>query len=82
MSSTPTTVDINGFALRELRIRSGVEARPLAEQVGVADSYIRRIETGHTKRVSAQVFKNLLDALKITDRRVLLAAPHTDSAAA
>lgn len=76
MTNTATTVEVHGFALRELRIRSGLSVVELAERVGVKRPYIAKIELGHSKRVSPKVFQSLLSALSITDRRVLLANPH------
>lgn len=74
--STATTVEVNGFALRELRVRSGVGVADLAARVGVQRPYIAKIELGHSRKVSPKVFNELLSALAITDRRVLLANPH------
>lgn len=68
---------MNGFALREIRIRSGIEIAPLAAQIGVTRSYLAKIELGHSVRVSPKVYVAVLDALGIRDRRVLLAQPHT-----
>lgn len=76
MPATKTTVDINGFAVRELRIRTGLGVTDLADRVGVKRPYIAKIELGHSQRVSPQVFNAILSALSITDRRVLLANPH------
>lgn len=76
MASTRTTVEVNGYALRELRIRSGLGVNELAEQVGVKRPYIAKIELGHSRNVSPKVFNALLAALTINDRRVLLANPH------
>lgn len=76
MPITPTTVEVNGFALRELRKRSGLGVAELAEQVQVKRPYIAKIELGHSRRVSPKVFNALLSALVIEDRRVLLANPH------
>lgn len=79
---TPShTVDINGYALREIRVRSGIGVRQLAEQIDKDRSYIAKIENGHP-RVSASVYKALMAALNITDHRVLLAAPHAEDVAA
>lgn len=72
----PTTVEVNGYALREIRKRSGVDIARLAEQVGVDRSYLAKIELGHSLRVSPKVYAALLLALAIDDRRVLLAHPH------
>jgi transcriptional regulator with XRE-family HTH domain len=78
---TATTVEINGFALREIRVRSGIAVLDLAKQVGVQRPYIAKIELGHSQRVSPRVFQSLLKALSIQDRRVLLANPHGASLA-
>jgi transcriptional regulator with XRE-family HTH domain len=76
---TPShTVGINGYALRVIRVMSGVSVRGLAEEIGKDRTYIAKIENGHP-RVSAEVYKAILDALKIEDRRVLLANPHPES---
>lgn len=76
MSTTSTTVEVNGYALRELRIRSGLGVAELADQVGVKRPYIAKIELGHSTRVSPRVFNALLASLSINDRRALLANPH------
>lgn len=76
MPKTPTTIELNGFALRELRVRSGLSVAELAQSVGVQRPYIAKIELGHSQRVSPKVYNAILQALTITDRRVLLANPH------
>ena len=76
----PTTVEINGYALREIRKRSGVAVQALADQLGIARSYIARMETGHTVRVSPTVFEALNEALNIDDKRTLMARPHVSTA--
>lgn len=79
---TPShTVDINGYALRVIRVLSGVSVRQLATEIGKDRTYIAKIENGHP-RVSAAVYNSILAALKIEDRRVLLSAPHAEDAAA
>jgi transcriptional regulator with XRE-family HTH domain len=78
MATTPTTVDIHGYALRVIRQLTGLSAQALAEQVGVTDAYVRMIENGRSKRVSATIYRAILDALALTDHRVLLANPHGD----
>lgn len=80
--NTPTTVEVNGFALREIRVRSGIGVLDLAKQVGVQRPYVAKIELGHSQRVSPKVFNALLQALSIQDRRVLLANPHASDLAA
>lgn len=75
-----TTVEINGFAVRELRVRSGLSVVDLARAVEVQRPYIAKIELGHSPRVSPKVFKAILAALSINDRRALLANPHGEAA--
>lgn len=76
MPATKTTVEINGFVVRALRIRDGLGVQDLADRVGVKRPYIAKIELGHSQRVSPKVFNALLAAFSIDDRRVLLANPH------
>lgn len=76
MSTTSTTVEINGFALRHIRKNAGIEVAELAERIGVQRPYITKIELGHSRRVSPKVFNALLSALVVDDRRALLANPH------
>lgn len=79
--TTPTTVEVNGFVVRELRVRSGLAVQELADVVGVKRPYIAKIELGYSRRVSPKVFNALLAALSVNDRRVLLANPHGDALA-
>lgn len=73
---TPTTIDVHGPAVREIRLRSGLGVAGLAEAVGVQRAYIAKIELGHSRRVSPQVFNGLIAALGIKDRRAILANPY------
>lgn len=79
---TPSAVMVNGAALREIRMRTGISAAALAEEVGVQRAYITKIELGHSKRVSPEVFGKLLRALLIHDRRALMADPNATLAPA
>ena len=76
--STPTapTVEVNGPAIRELRLRSAIAVADLAASVGVQRPYIAKLELGHSRRVSPKVFNALVAALAITDRRAILANPY------
>lgn len=75
--TAPTTVGINGFALREIRVRSGLDTLPFAKAVGISRPYLARIELGERRRVSPSVFAAILRELRIADRRAILADPHT-----
>lgn len=74
--TTPPTIAVNGFAFREIRVRSGIDAGPCAEAVGVDRSYLNRLETGARLRVSPSVFAAMVRALGLGDRRAILADPH------
>lgn len=74
-----TTLDINGFAVREFRKRTDLSVQELADAVGVQRAYVTKIELGHSRRVSPRVFNRLLTALGITDRRALLNNPHAQA---
>lgn len=76
MPIASTTIEVNGFALRELRKRSGLGVAELAGHCSVQRPYIAKIELGHSRRVSPKVFNALMAALVIEDRRALLANPH------
>ena len=73
--ATRTTIEVNGFALREIRLRTGPGVADLADQIGVTRSYLAKIELGHSTRVSPKVFAALMVALDVKDRRALLANP-------
>lgn len=76
MAPTSTNIEINGFAVRELRKRNGDSVQELADALGVQRAYVTKIELGHSRRVSPRVFNRLLTALAVTDRRALLNNPY------
>ncbi len=76
-----TAIPVNGAALRELRIRTGISVAELASEVGVQRPYISKIELGYSKRVSPQVYAAILKALGVRDHRTLLADPHAEAVA-
>lgn len=73
--SAPSSVAINGFALRVIRERTGVKVAELAEALEVDRSYITKIEIGTSKRVGVDFYRRLLEHLQISDHRTLLASP-------
>ena len=80
MSSTTTTLEVHGPAIREIRLRSGMGVAELAAAVGVERPYIAKIELGHSRRVSPRVFAAIIAALSINDRRAILANPYGSAA--
>lgn len=80
--SAPSSIAINGFALREIRSRTGIKVADLATALEVDRSYITKIEIGTSKRVGVDFYKRLLEHLAIVDHRALLAtACFTESVA-
>lgn len=83
MTAPEQTVDIHGYALREIRVREGRKVAELAVALECDRSYIARLELGHARRVSRPFYYKLCDELHIEDRRALLAnAPGRDEAVA
>ena len=74
------TIEVNGFAFREIRVRSGLAIGAVAVEIGISRPYLARIEMGARIRVSPPVFAGMLRALQITDRRAILADPKTEPA--
>lgn len=66
------TVEIHGYALREIRALKGRNTVELAGALGCDPSYISRIELGYARRVSRVFYRKLLAELGIKDERVLL----------
>lgn len=73
--SAPSSVAINGFALRVIRERTGIKVADLAAALEVDRSYITKIEIGTSKRVGVDLYRRLLQHLSIEDHRTLLALP-------
>jgi transcriptional regulator with XRE-family HTH domain len=78
-TTTPPSVEVNGFAYREIRIRSGIDPGPCADQAGISRPHLVKIERGQRIRVTPSTFAGLMNALGISDRRAILANPHSDA---
>lgn len=72
-------IEVNGFALREIRMRSGIDTAPCAQEAGISRSYLTQIELATRVRVSPATFAAIIRVLAITDRRALLADPHGEA---
>lgn len=76
-------VEVHGYALRVIRQARGRSIANLAASLNVHRSYITHLERGSKRRVSPELYNNLLDQLGINDYRALLAnAPLWDEEAA
>lgn len=70
----PTSVQVNGPALRAIRQLRGVSCAELARHVGADVSFLARIERAEKRGVRAETFARLVDALDV-DGRALMANP-------
>lgn len=69
---------IDGRAMRELRILAGHTVRGLAEKVGCSHPYISMLETQPDRTCSPEIFGRICDALGIADRALLLRTDATE----
>lgn len=65
---------VNPSALREIRTRTGLSLRELADRSGVSFSYIRQIEEGERLRPNPRIVKALAAGLDC-EVAAILAAP-------
>lgn len=70
------TIDVHGFALREIRESRGRKVADLAAALDVDRSYITHLENGSKRRVSPEVFAGICNELTVHDRRALLLDPY------
>jgi transcriptional regulator with XRE-family HTH domain len=73
MPKMDRTVEVHGYALREIRELRGRKVADLAAALDVDRSYITHIENGSKRRVSPEFYNALCSELLIQDQRVLLA---------
>lgn len=78
-SSSRTSVAVNTAALVHVRVLTGLSKSDLARAAGISAPYVSRLESGSSTRVSPAVYRRLLDALRIADYRVLLAASEVET---
>lgn len=77
-----STVPVNGLALREIRERTGISQADLAAEVGTSRAYITKLELGHSRQCSPQVYAAIIRALKLRDYRTLQTSPAESAAVA
>ena len=78
MHRPPATFQVDGAAVRSIRMDAGIEISQLADEVGITASYLSRIEVGTaTGRMKPATYVRLRKALTATDNDILL-APRED----
>lgn len=65
------TVEVDGAAIRRIRILSGTEMQDLADAIGITRNYLSRIETGTRRRLRPSKYAALRAALAATDDQLL-----------
>lgn len=70
------TVPVNGAAIRFVRRGLGITPARLAAEADISVGYVRQIELGHTRGVGRDVYDAICKALRVDDRRVLMAHPY------
>ena len=80
--SSPSVVEVHGYALRVIRRARGRSVADLAAALEVHRFYITHLENGSKLRVRPELYAALLRELQIDDYRALLArAPLRDGTA-
>ncbi len=74
--TTSPAIEVNGYAIRVIRVLLGIDMKDLAEALEVDRSYVNRIELGTSTRVSGAVFNSQCRALALQDRRAIMVNPH------
>ncbi|GHB56071.1 hypothetical protein GCM10010331_49960 [Streptomyces xanthochromogenes] len=75
MHQPPATFEVNGAAIRTIRMQAGLGVHQLAQVVGVDDSYLRKLETGARTRMRPERYTALRTALNATDTQLLRDPP-------
>lgn len=70
-----SAVSVHGPALRHIRQLTGLTTAQLADEVQITRDYLRKVELGFNRGVAPDVYARLCLALRIDDKRVLLADP-------
>ncbi|MEV6477664.1 helix-turn-helix transcriptional regulator [Streptomyces sp. NPDC051657] len=76
MTAAPATYEVNGAAIRKLRMSRGTQLADLARNAGITRSYLQRLETGVRRQMRPPTYVALRTALGLQpDDEHLLAAP-------
>lgn len=65
------TVEVDGAAIRRIRLLSGMEMGDLAGRAGITPNYLCRIETGSRRNLGPRVYAAIRNHLGATDDQLL-----------
>lgn len=78
MHRAPPTFQVNGAAIRSIRMDAGIDISQLAAEIGITASYLSRIEVGTASgRMKPRTYIRLRTALNATDKQLLIAPGET-----
>lgn len=74
------TFQVNGAAIRTIRMHKGLSTTEAAKTAGISDCYLRHLETGIRDRMRPGRYAALRTALGLQpdDTRLLAPPPHED----
>lgn len=73
MHQVQPTFEVDGPAIRELRMEAGLTTAQLADAIGCSRVYLSHIEVGIRKRMGPQFFAALRTVLEVRSSAILLA---------
>ncbi|MFH8751033.1 helix-turn-helix domain-containing protein [Streptomyces rimosus] len=78
MEPPPATYQVNGAAIRAIRMRQGLALRETARAAGISRSYLQRLETGTRRRMRPDTYAPLRNYLGATDDQLLAQEESTE----
>lgn len=71
MQNPQPTFQVNGAAIRVIRMRAGIEMRELAQAAGISRRYLNHLELGTRRDMRPATYARLRAALHATDHQLL-----------
>ncbi|MEU4736580.1 MULTISPECIES: helix-turn-helix domain-containing protein [Streptomyces] len=73
----PPTFEVDGDAIREERMRAGLEISEVAKRAHISRRYLSHLENGTRNRMRPSRYVALRTALNVNDDRLLAPTPRT-----
>lgn len=81
MQEPVTTFEVNGQVIWAKRMQAGLSVGEFAAQIGISDSYVRKLERGIRKRLGPGPYLRMRTVLRANETELLLAPtedPHKE----
>lgn len=72
------TYQVNGAALREIRMSLGMSIAEAAARAGISKSYLNQLELGFKRHMRPPTYTALRSALRSTNERLLIPEDRTE----